>query len=682
MVTDAAPGPAQFNRLIDLYNTGRHGAMEAGARELVERYPSSGMGWKILGVALQVQGKDALQAMVRAAELLPADAEAQFNLGKVLKDRGRVEDAVASYRQAVAANPAYAAAWNNLGNALQELGRAEEAIASLRQAIALRPDDAVAHNNLGNALKATAQWEAALDSFRRALAIHPSYVEALCNLGNLFAQAGQPGEAIRWLEQATAVRPDFAAAHAMLSGALRDLGRLVEARGRARRALELNPGLDDARRAFSLAQAYLSDYREVVGESDAALALNPDSKLVWENRLYSFSYHPELSAEEIFSEFVRWGNRCPDPGSNFSGHDRSSDRRLRVGYVSPDYRSHTSRFYFWPLFANHDRDAIELYAYSNVQREDGHTAEFKALFEHWRDISRLDDRHAAELVRRDGIDILVDCCNHMRDDRLGLFALKPAPVQVTWLGAAWTTGLKAVDYVLFDPFLAPEGTLARETIIRLPHCFVAYRPPQETAELVAPPCLHNPGITYIYSGRTERLNHRSFRVWGEILQAQPDSRLILDYAAFADPPTQAYYRQLLAGHGIAPERLTLRRSANIFAGLNDADIMLDCFPHSGGTMLFDALWMGLPALTLAGRPPLGRIGTSLMSNLGLTEWVAQSESDYVARALALSADRAALAELRAGMRDRMRNSPVMDGPGFARGVEAAYRTMFEGWSRG
>jgi hypothetical protein len=221
--------------------------------------------------------------------------------------------------------------------------------------------------------------------------------------------------------------------------------------------------------------------------------------------------------------------------------------------------------------------------------------------------------------------------------------------------------------------------LTRETIVRLPHCFVAYRPPEETAEVSHPPCLKNGYITFGYSGRTERLNHRTFRVWGEILKQNPAARLILDYRTFADPPTQAHYRQFMARHGMDIGRVIMRRSDNIFAGLNDIDILLDCFPHSGGTMLFDALWIGVPILTLSSRPPVGRIGTSLMINLGLLEWVAESEEEYIAKACAFAQNTQALAQLRAGMRERMQNSPIMDGAGFARGVEEAYRGMFEKW---
>ena len=428
--------------------------------------------------------------------------------------------------------------------------------------------------------------------------------------------------------------------------------------------------------------AYMSDFEAVVAESDAAFAAKPDQSLMWEQRLYAFSYHPDLAAEAIFREFVRWGDRFPAPTTEFSAHDRTPGRRLRIGYVSPDFRKHSSRFYFWPLFAHHDRDSFELFAYSNVQQEVAWTRIFQGQFDHWRDIRDLDDQAAAKLVQDDRIDILVDLCSHMKDHRLGLFALKPAPIQATWLGAAWTTGLKAIDYVVYDPHLAPEGTLAREHILRLPDTFLAYRPPEETADLVPAPCLRNGYVTFGYSGRTERLNHRVFRAWGELLKRLPDARLILDYGPFADPPTQAYYRAFLARHGVDTDRVVFRRSPHIYEGLNDIDILLDSFPHSGGTMLMDAFWMGVPAVTLASRPPLGRLCVTMLMNLGLPEWIAATEAEYVDKACAFAADHQALSALRLGLRERMKASPLMDGPAFSRNMEDAYRTMFHRWVNG
>ena len=548
-------------------------------------------------------------------------------------------------RQMTLRFPSHGIAWKVLGVVLQLAGRNKEALIHMRRAVVLMPKDVEAHNNLGVALGGLWQLEDAVASYRRALAISP----------------------------------DFAEAHYNLSTALKDLGQLYGAAASCRRALAIRFDYAEAHSNLSLALAYLSNFDQVVEESDTALALKPDDPTIWEQRLYVYSYHPDLAVKQIYEEFVRWGNRFPDPELDFSKHDRTPGRRLRIGYVSPDFRGHTSRFFFWPLFANHDQIAVELYAYSNVSIEDGFTKKFKGLFEHWRNIRDVADCEVAQMIREDRIDILVDGCSHMRDDRLGVFAMKPAPIQATWLGAAWTTGLKTVDYALIDAYMAPEGTLAREAIVRLPHCFVAYRPPDETAEILLAPCLKKGHITFGYSGRTERLNHRVFKVWGEILRRIPTAKLVLDFRLFTDPATQAHYRQLMTAQGVDLNRVIMRNSDNIFSGLNDIDIMVDSFPHSGGTMLFDALWMGVPILTLASRPPLGRIGTTLMMNLGLPQWVAYSEEDYVDKAIRVVQNPNALANLRAGMRERMRSSPIMDGARFARGVEDAYRGMYEKW---
>jgi protein O-GlcNAc transferase len=325
---------------------------------------------------------------------------------------------------------------------------------------------------------------------------------------------------------------------------------------------------------------------------------------------------------------------------------------------------------------------VELHAYSNVKSEDAFTARFRGCFDHWHDIRGLNDKDAAAMIRADGIDILVDGCNHMRDQRLGVFALKPAPIQVTWLGAAWTTGLPMIDYVLFDRHLAPPQTLAREQIVRLPGCFVPFQSFSETPDPMPPPCLRNGYVTFAYSGRTERLNHHTFRVWGEILRRTPTARLVLDYRIFGESGNHAHFHALMAAQGLDTDRVTLRNSANIFEGLHDFDILLDCFPHSGGTMLMDALWMGVPALTLAGRPPLGRIGTTFMCNIGLPEWVAYSEEEYIDKAVAFALDVPMRVKLRIGMRARMLGSELMNGASFARGVESAYRTMWERFCAG
>ncbi len=569
--------------------------------------------------------------------------------------------------------------WHVLGLALHAQGK--PAIPALERAASLLPDDSEFHCNLGVALELEGRLEEARASYQKALVLNPWFTNAHCFLGNAFRKQGLVEEALESYRAALAIDPTHYKANQSMEFVLSQVGRLVEAEEVCRRALRFKPDFMEMRQLLSNILGKQSKYADVVKESDRAFEALSVHPVIWEQRLYCYSYHPDLSAEEIYSEFVRWGDRFPEPREDFLSHDRNPNRRLRIGYVSPDFRKHTGRFYFWPLFQHHDRNSFELFAYSNVEHEVAWTGLFREQFEHWRDIRQLDDEAAAELVRADGIDILVDLCGHMLDDRLGLFALKPAPIQATWLGSAWTTGLKAMDYALFDPHVAPEGTLARETIVRLPHSFLVFQPKVDAPDVVASPCLRNGFVTFGYTGRTERLSHRTFRVWGEILKRLPEAKLILDYPPFDDPRTQDHYRGFLAQHGVDTERVILRNSPNIFEGLNDIDILLDSFPHSGGTMLMDALWMGVPALTLASRPPVGRLGTGMLMNLGLPEWVAHSEKEYLAKACQFAGDGQALKALRLGMRERMLNSPLMDGPGFAHDFEAAYRVMFEHWSK-
>lgn len=676
-----APSFQDVQAIVSLHKQGRPKEMEVLSTKLTVRFPNHAFGWKALGAALRQQDRidEALRPMIRAAELLPEDAEAHNNLGTTLRAIGRLAEAETSLRRALELQPNYAEAHYNLGRTFNEKGLLSDSEASYRRALTYKSDYIDAHSDLGLCLFAQRRWREAEDSFRRSLAINPNHGEAHINLALTLAVQGKSVEAEASCRRGLEIRPENADAHNLLAGILKADGRLVEAAVSLRRTLELKPDYAQVHSNLSTTLAYLSDFSNVVLESDVALQLKPDEPVIWDQRLYSFSYHPDLTAEEIYAEFARWGDRFPDPVVDFSAHDRTPGRRLRIGYVSPDFRRHTSRFYFWPLFASHDHAVVELYAYSNVKIEDDFTRKFKGVFDHWRSIRGVADSEVARMIRQDGIDVLVDCCNHMLDDRLGVFTLKPAPIQATWLGAAWTSGLKMIDYALIDPHMAPDGTLTRETIVRLPHCFVAYQPPEETALISEPPFLKNGYITFGYSGRTERLNHHTFRVWGEILRRNPTARLILDFRQFADPPTQAHYREFMFRHGMDPSRVIMRNSANIFEGLNDIDILLDSFPHSGGTMLFDALWMGVPVLTLASRPPVGRIGTSLMINLGLPEWVAETYEEYIDKAGVFANNPQTLAELRAGMRDRMRKSPLMDGIGFARGMEAAYRQMYEKW---
>jgi protein O-GlcNAc transferase len=644
-----------------------------------------------LGIILKERGKleDAVVSYKKAIAIKPNYAEAHSNLGNTLKELGRPEDAETSYKKAIAIKPDLAETHSNLGITLKELGRLKEAEESCKKAIAIKPDLAETHTNLGNIFQKLGRLEDAEASFKKAIAIKPDYAEAHSNLGITLKEFGRLDEAETSYKKAIAIKPDFAEAYNNLGNTLKEFGRLEDAEESYKNAITIKPDFATALQNYSSLLAYKSNYIELCKFSDEALnyaALNlvtsDELSIIWESRLYTWIYHPDLNAQEICDEHKIWGRKFAHLGqTGFEDHDRSSKRRLRIGYVSPDFRGHTCRFYFEPLFSQHDHTNFEVFAYSNVLHEDEHTARLKPYFDHWRNILGVSDETVADMIRKDKIDILVDGCGHMANTRLTVFTYKPAPIQVTWLGSAWTTGLQQMDYALFDPYMAPVGTATSEQIVRLPRTWAAFRPGERAtqASVKASPVLINGYVTFGYSGRSERLNHRVFKVWGRILARLPQARLVLDFKAFIDPKTQTYYKEFLAQHGIDTTRVYMRNSENIFEGLGDIDILLDSFPHSGGTMLFDAIWMGVPALTLASPRPVGRIGTSLMTNLGLPEWVAKDEQEYEDKAISFAQDIAALASLRSGMRLRMQASPVMDEKGFARDVEGAFETMWRTW---
>jgi len=622
--------------------------------------------------------KDSLDMAIR---LNPNYAAAYSNRGLLFRETQKIDEAISDLNKAIQLNPNYPQAHCNLGVVHVDLGRYEAAIKCYDEAIRLRPDYVEALCNRGIALRIVKRYSDSIASYQRAMEIRPDFADTFSNLGNALQDLGRVEEAISNFDHAIKLNPKFGIAYANRASSLRLLCRYVDAIASVGKALELNPSLPVGLQNYSSMLSHLSDYREVCKYSDAALErATPETlEMIWEVRLYSWIYHPDLSAQEICAEHQRWGSQFAGLGiEGFGDHDRTPTRRLRVGYVSPDFRGHTCRFYFEPLFSQHDHTHFEVFAYSNVLIEDEHTHRLKPYFDQWRSILGLSDEAAAQMIRQDKIDILVDACGHMVDTRLRVFAHKPAPIQVTWLGAAWTTGLPQMDYVLFDPYMAPPGTATSEQIIRLPRTWAAFRPGQralgvEVSESAAAKSGH---ITFGYSGRSERLNYRVFRAWGRILSRLPQARLILDYKAFADSKNQAYYREFLQTHGVDTSRVQMRNSENIFEGLADVDILLDSFPHSGGTMLFDALWMGVPAVTLASERPVGRIGTSLMSNLGLSQWVAQSEQDYEDKAVAFAQNIPALEVLRSTLRSRMQGSPLMDERSFARDVEAAYQGMW------
>jgi predicted O-linked N-acetylglucosamine transferase (SPINDLY family) len=370
-------------------------------------------------------------------------------------------------------------------------------------------------------------------------------------------------------------------------------------------------------------------------------------------------------------------------------HDRSPERRLKIGYVSSDFRQHSVAWFIEPVLAHHDRERFEIFCYANLFQEDAVTERLKAHADHWRKIYGLPDELAAQQIRADQIDILVDLNGHTAENRLLVFARKPAPVQVTWLGYPNTTGLSAMDYRLTDGFADPVGMTEpfhSETLIRLPECFSCYQPPRDAPAVSELPAKEKGYITFGSFNKLTKVTPEVMATWARILQAVPGSRLALQSAGLGEDAMQQMVREAFAGLGITPERLELhghdRSQKTHLERYRNIDIGLDPFPYNGTTTTCDALWMGVPVVTLAGKVHAGRVGVSQMSNLGLTELIGQTPEEYVAIATRLATDRERLGALRKELRSRMTASPLMDAPRFTTNLEQAYRGMWKDWCLG
>jgi len=615
-----------------------------------------------LGSALNLKGQfdEAVAACRQSILLRPGYAEAHYTLGSSLAAKGRIEDAIAAYRQAIALRSNLPEAYNNLGNTLKDKGEFDEAIAAYRQAIALRPGFAEAYCNLGNVLRDKQQVDDAIAAYRRAIALHPNLSEAYNNLGNALKDTGEFDEAVAVYRQAIALRPTFAEAYCNLGTVLRD---------------KQQP--DDAIAAFR-----------------QALALDPDYAEADSNLVYALHFHPAYDPQTIAGELRRWNRQHAEPLRAFiqeHSNDRDPDRRLRIGYVSPDFSDHVIGRNLLPLFRHHDRREFDITCYAQVLCPDPTTRQFQQLADRWHSIVGVSDEQAAQLIRDDQIDILVDLSLHLAHNRLLIFARKPAPVQVTFGGYPGSTGLSTIDYRLSDPYLDPfdaahggppgvDESMYSEQTVRLPDTFWCYDPLEDGDVVVnSLPALEKGFITFGCLNNFCKINPTILALWAQVMKQVENSRLML----LMKPGS---HRQetldRLSQQGIDPATVQInppQSHRRYLESYHRIDLGLDSFPYNGHTTSLDSLWMGVPVVTLVGQSAVSRAGWCQVSNLGLRELAAANPEQFVEIAVELAKDLPRLAHLRSTLRRRMEQSPLMDAAKFARNIESAYRQMWRKW---
>jgi len=643
-----------------------------------------------LGSLLQNKGQlEQAAAHYRQAIMLnPSYLEAHFNLAAVLQMQGDLDRATAQYREVLVLNPSLFQAHLNLGIVLQQQGDLDAAVGHYRQAVALNPAIPETHNNLGTVLQALGRHEEAADSYRQVLRIKPDYAQAHANLGLALWQMGRLEDAAASCGQALAHNPQLAQARNTMALVLWELGRLEEAAESCRQALTFDPSYAEAYNTLGTILKDQGQPQQAIAQYRRAIEADADFARAHSNLLFTLNYVESVDSATVFAEHLRWAQQYAVPLQKHArrhSNDPVSGRRLRIGYVSPDFCRHSVASFIEPVLAAHDREVVEVYGYANVARPDAMTARLRGLADHWRDISGMNDLRAADLIREDRIDILVDLAGHTAGNRLLLFARKPAPVQATYLGYLNTTGMAAMDYRLTDTWADPQGEGDRwhtETLVRLPNGLLCFGEPIDCPPVAESPAVSSGRVTFGCFNNSAKITPEVIALWCEILRSVPDSHLLLKSKQLADAATQRHYRELFLQHGVEPERVEMAGNSKwqeYLESYHRIDIALDPFPYAGGTITCHALWMGVPVITFAGLMGFGRTGVSILSSIGLSELIADTRGTYLAKAAALSADVAYLQQLRAGMRDRMRNSPLMDSARWVVSLEDCYRRMWSRW---
>ncbi len=628
----------------------------------------------------------AVDVLTTATQIDPTSAQAFSDLTAVLQKQNRLEAATAAARQATRLQPDRPRLQHNLGLLLQQQQRHDDAIAAFLAALSLYPDNAEILGNLATSLHARHRYNDAAAALKHALSLRPNAPELFVNLGAALQAAERFDDATAAFSQAVTLKPDFAEAHNNLGYCLLVKQQLDDAIITLKKAIELDPACAPAYANLGLALRKQGRHLESIATYRQALALRPQMRVAHSNILLSMNYEPQFDAQTVFDEHVAWAKtHLSDtvPIGPLSSHDRNPNRRLRIGYVSPDLRHHVIAYFIEPLLAAHDRAGFEIVCYSSVRAPDELTARLRRLTDHWHDVAALSDEQLAERVRADRIDILIDLAGH-NEGRLALFARKPAPIQVAYLGYPNTTGLTEIDYRLTDACADPLGMtdpFFTETLWRLPRCAWCFAPPDcpEITPLPADAARH---ITFGSFNKFTKLSSPLLTAWAALLAAMPDARLRIKSSMLGDESARRILNDSLQSHKLPLDRCevigTVDQSEHL-AAYGQVDIALDAFPYHGTTTTCESLYMGVPVITLAGDRHVSRVGVSLLNAVRLPELIADSWEQYITKAIELASDRDHLRQLRNTLRSKMEQSPLMDGPGLAREIESAYRQMRRTW---
>jgi protein O-GlcNAc transferase len=574
-----------------------------------------------------------------------------------------------------------------LGRVYLQSGRNREALDTLQRATSLKPSSAVVQYDLAEAAWRCNEFETAEAGFRSALQLDASMNNARAALGEVVLQLGRVDEAQPLLEEAVQKDP----AHPLAAGALATIynlaGRLRDAVALLQRAISASPQQASLHHDLAIALQSQGRLTEAVEEYRQTLRIWPTWQRGQSNLLYCLNALLDDPAE-LFAAHMQFALTVHE---NVSLHtkDRRMSRRLRIGYLSAGLCEHPVSIFLEPVLAQHDRSRFEVLAYSDAARGDAVSQRLRALVDHWHDVARMQIDELAARIRADKIDILVDLSLHGDGGkRISVLARKPAPVQVAWLGYAGTTGLPTVDWRITDSFIDPPGATEAfnsERLMRLPRTQWVYQPPESSPAVNELPAKAHGHITFGSINRLDKFSPRAIELWSHVLSGVPTASLAIKARGVDDPPTQQLLRDAFAVHGVEPTRLRFSGFSDMAGYLrffHEIDVVLDTYPFAGGTSTCHALWMGVPVITRAGRTAVSRVGVSVLNNVALSEFVAESDEMFVRIATRCASDVERLATIRTGLRERMSTSALCDAAAFTRDLEAAYLQMWQAWLSG
>ena len=584
----------------------------------------------------------------------------------------------------------------NINNAIKaamenyQAGNLQQAETIYKKILKIKPNHFNTLHMLGVICFQLKKYDSAIQYIKRAIQFNPSNAGAYNNLGAALQEKGQLDDAITYYQKAIKINPNHIQAYHALAAALVCKWQLNEAINVNNKILQLNAS--DAHAYYRLGNILMTQSKLSEAEKcfKLAIQLKPDELKPYRFLLMLMSYYPKYSGQNIFYEHLQFAKQFEEPLHSkifYHTNERIFNRRLKIGYVSPDFLSHPVAYFIEPVLISHNRDFFEIFCYSDVSSPDEVTNRIKKYSDQWRNIVGTSDEKVAELIRKDKIDILVDLAGHTGIvNRILLFAHKPAPVQVSWIGYPTTTGLSTIDYKIVDSYTDPLGMTEQfytEKLLRLPEIFLCYLPDKDSPDVDTLPGLTSGYITFGSLNNFVKVTPDVITLWSTILKAVPNSRLIMKSFSFFDITTRSYAKNLFINEGIEAERIELLQPVpsikDHLSLYNQIDIGLDTFPYNGTTTTCDALWMGVPVITLVGNTHASRVGVSLLSNVGLPDLIANTSDEYASMAVNLTKDLRGLQSLRERLRGMMKDSSLCDAKKFTGNLEWRYRQMWETW---